>query len=102
MSKFQDYQKFVNNHPSLKAIGNTPIVQLDLPFEIGKAQLFAKCENLNPGGSIKDRPIMTMIVQAILSGKLDKSNFSGSRLSMVMSLLPCFDPEEGKASKPMY
>ena len=73
MSKFQEYQRFVNDHPSLQTIGNTPIVQLDLPFEIGEAQLFAKCENLNPGGSIKDRPVMTMIVHAILSGKLDKS-----------------------------
>jgi len=73
VSKFQEYQRFVNDHPSLQTIGNTPIVQLDLPFEIGEAQLFAKCENLNPGGSIKDRPVMTMIVHAILSGKLDKS-----------------------------
>ena len=71
MSQFQDYQRFINNHLSLKTIGNTPLVQLNLPFEIGEAQIFAKCENLNPGGSIKDRPVMTMIVQAILSGKLE-------------------------------
>ena len=73
MSEFQDYQKFINHHPALKTIGNTPIVQLEMPFDIGEAQLFAKCENLNPGGSIKDRPVMTMIIDAILSGKLTKS-----------------------------
>jgi len=73
VSEFQDYQKFINQHPALKTIGNTPIVQLEMPFDIGEAQLFAKCENLNPGGSIKDRPVMTMIIDAILSGKLTKS-----------------------------
>lgn len=32
-----------------------------------------KLENLNPGGSIKDRPVLRMIANAIIEGKLDKS-----------------------------
>jgi cysteine synthase B len=54
------------------AIGNTPMVKIDLPLDIGQAEVFVKYEHLNPGGSIKDRPIMRMLVEAILSGELTK------------------------------
>lgn len=48
----------------LHAVGNTPMVRLqrigsDLPVEI-----YAKCEFLNPGGSIKDRVAVSMIEDA--------------------------------------
>ena len=59
--------------PPLLAIGNTPMVRVDLGLDIGSAEIFAKCEHLNPGGSIKDRPILKMLVEAILSGVLTKS-----------------------------
>jgi cysteine synthase A len=54
----------------LKAIGHTPIVRLqrighDLPCE-----LYAKCEFLNPGGSIKDRIALRMLEAAEKSGKV--------------------------------
>ena len=57
-------------HPSLLAIGNTPLVQLDMPLDIGDARVSAKYEHLNPGGSIKDRPVLRMLVEAILAGDL--------------------------------
>ena len=38
----------------LDSIGNTPLVELTR-FETGRCRLFAKLENQNPAGSIKDR-----------------------------------------------
>ena len=51
------------------------MVRLDMPLGIGGANIHIKCEHLNPGGSIKDRPVLRMLGEAILSGELtrDKS-----------------------------
>ncbi|MCS7136826.1 MAG: cysteine synthase family protein, partial [Candidatus Caldarchaeum sp.] len=35
-------------------------------------KLYAKCEMFNPGGSVKDRPALYMLLDAIKSGKLTK------------------------------
>lgn len=53
-------------------IGNTPLIQLrhvtqDLPSGV---RVFAKAEHLNPGGSVKDRPALAMILEAERSGGL--------------------------------
>ena len=66
-------QDFINRYPALKAIGNTPLVELDIPqdiADIGEASIYAKFEHLNPGGSIKDRPVLRMLVKAIIDGAL--------------------------------
>jgi cysteine synthase B len=68
----KEYLDFISNHPALLAIGNTPLVRLDLPLDIGDAEIHAKYEHLNPGGSIKDRPVLRMVAEAILSGELTK------------------------------
>ena len=39
----------------LEAIGNTPLVRLNKVTKGVPGELFAKCEFMNPGGSIKDR-----------------------------------------------
>ena len=39
----------------LEAIGKTPIVKLNRIGKTLSCQLYAKCEFLNPGGSVKDR-----------------------------------------------
>ncbi|MEM9597157.1 MAG: cysteine synthase family protein, partial [Acidobacteriota bacterium] len=57
----------------LQCIGKTPVVRLnrigsDLPVE-----LFAKCEFLNPGGSIKDRIAVRMVEELEASGEIDAS-----------------------------
>ena len=65
-------QDFLAMHPALQAIGNTPLVRLDLPLETGDAEIYAKCEHLNPGGSIKDRPVLRMLAEAIMSGELTR------------------------------
>lgn len=60
--------QFKNN--ILEAIGNTPLVRLNRVTKGVKGELFAKCEFLNPGGSIKDRIGKYMIERAEEGGKL--------------------------------
>ena len=66
-------QDFIDKYPALKAIGNTPLVELDIPqdiADIGEASIYAKFEHLNPGGSNKDRPVLRMLAEAIIDGTL--------------------------------
>ena len=72
MPQSKEYTDFLAEHPALLAIGNTPMARLDLPLDVGEAEIHAKFENLNPGGSIKDRPVLRMVVEAILSGALTR------------------------------
>jgi cysteine synthase B len=54
----------------LSAIGNTPLVQLMHLANGSDAQVYAKLEGCNPGGSVKDRPAFYMIRRAEESGEL--------------------------------
>jgi len=55
----------------LKAIGNTPLVELTgLNSKRPEVRVFGKLEGNNPGGSIKDRPAYYMIEAAERSGRL--------------------------------
>ena len=54
----------------LEAIGNTPIVKLDKVGSELRCNLFAKCEYLSPGGSVKDRIGFRMIDEAEKSGQI--------------------------------
>jgi cystathionine beta-synthase len=54
---------------TLELIGNTPMVELTR-FDTGSCRLFAKLENQNPGGSIKDRIGLSMIEAAERDGRL--------------------------------
>ncbi|HEV8429237.1 MAG TPA: cysteine synthase family protein [Pyrinomonadaceae bacterium] len=53
-------------------IGHTPLVRLRLlDAELNEGvQVFAKAEHLNPGGSVKDRAALSMILEGERSGKL--------------------------------
>lgn len=52
-------------------IGDTPIVRLPtFEREVPGVEIWAKCEFMNPGGSVKDRPAYQMIRDAIRSGAL--------------------------------
>ncbi|SLM63297.1 MULTISPECIES: pyridoxal-phosphate dependent enzyme [Dickeya] len=53
----------------LTLIGNTPLLELT-QLDTGPCRLFAKLENQNPGGSIKDRVALSMIEAAERQGKL--------------------------------
>lgn len=52
------------------AIGRTPIVQLTRISEPGMADVWVKIEGMNPGGSIKDRTALGMILDAESRGVL--------------------------------
>jgi len=55
----------------LQAVGNTPLVELDLVRDVTpQARLFAKLEGCNPGGSIKDRPVARMLARALEENRL--------------------------------
>ena len=56
----------------LKAIGNTPMVQLVNLNGNPDVRIFAKLEGANPGGSVKDRPALYMIKKAEESGELTR------------------------------
>jgi len=64
-------------HPGLRVadditqlVGITPILQLKRLTPPGSADVFAKLEYLNPGGSVKDRAAIGMIRRAEEQGKL--------------------------------
>jgi len=50
-------------------IGRTPLVRLK-SFEKPGVKVFAKCEMFNPGGSIKDRPALYIMLEAERKGLL--------------------------------
>lgn len=51
-------------------VGSTPLVRLSRLFPDSPAELWAKLESLNPGGSTKDRPATAMVREALESGRL--------------------------------
>ena len=54
----------------VETIGKTPLVELQKVGNNLKCRLFAKCEFMNPGGSIKDRIAIRMIEKAEQDGKI--------------------------------
>ncbi|MFP5457566.1 MAG: pyridoxal-phosphate dependent enzyme [Bacteriovoracia bacterium] len=54
----------------LQLIGNTPLIKIESLSALTGREIFMKCENFNPGGTIKDRPALHMVVNAILEGVL--------------------------------
>jgi cysteine synthase B len=67
----REFLPFIERCPALGLIGNTPLVRIDLP-EVSKpgVEVYAKVEYFNPGGSIKDRPVLWMLLGAIRDGRL--------------------------------
>jgi cysteine synthase B len=57
----------------LSQIGGTPLVRLArIPEELSGIEIYCKAEYFNPGGSVKDRPALSMILDGERTGKLDK------------------------------
>ncbi len=54
----------------LERIGGTPLVRLCKLVEPGMADVFVKCEHLNPGRSVKDRAALAMIEAAEREGRI--------------------------------
>jgi len=55
---------------ALQLIGNTPLVRLAGPSEATGCEILAKCEFMNPGGSVKDRAALAIIEDAEAQGTI--------------------------------
>ncbi|WP_372682846.1 cysteine--tRNA ligase [Desulfosarcina sp.] len=81
-------------HSILNHIGNTPLVEIRRLNPNPHVRILAKLEYLNPGGSIKDRPALSMIEEGERSGELKPgktvieatSGNTGIGLAMVCSV----------------
>ncbi len=63
----------LSEYPLLQLIGHTPLAKIDLfADELPNVHIYAKVETYNPGGSIKDRPVLRMLTEAITSGELTR------------------------------
>jgi cysteine synthase A len=60
----------VTRPDTLALIGNTPLVRLAGPSAASDAEIFAKCEFMNPGASIKDRAALFIVRDAEQRGLL--------------------------------
>ena len=57
----------------IEQVGNTPLIELSsISKEVKPVQIFAKAEWFNPGGSVKDRAALNMILQGEKSRALTK------------------------------
>src|SRR3989454_1964486 len=67
------YAEFHKKYPALDLIGNTRMVEiLCFKEEFPEVRVYAKAEYTNPGGSLKDRPVRRMLLEALLEGKIGK------------------------------
>jgi cysteine synthase len=57
-------------HSPLDLIGHTPVVRLNRIAGKDDAEIWAKLENFNPGGSVKDRICLAMVEAAEKSGRI--------------------------------
>ena len=57
----------------VEAVGNTPLVRLrHIGREAPGVEIYLKLEYANPGGSVKDRPALQMMQDAIADGRLTR------------------------------
>src|SRR5437868_3513209 len=58
--------------PLLATIGNTPLIRLEkIPLDYPGVEIYGKAEHFNPGGSVKDRAALNMVLDGERSGKLN-------------------------------
>ncbi len=78
----------------LDLVGNTPMVEIKRLNPNPAVRIFAKLEGNNPGGSVKDRPAKSMILNALARGTLKPgmklieptSGNTGIALAMIASV----------------
>lgn len=58
----------------LELIGNTPIVRINKLVKPGMAEILAKVESHNPGGSVKDRICIAMVEEAEKKGLISEGS----------------------------
>ncbi|MRI34866.1 cysteine synthase B [Endozoicomonas sp. OPT23] len=61
----------MTDYPTIEAlIGNTPVVRLQRLASNSSNTILLKLEGNNPAGSVKDRPALSMIIEAEASGRI--------------------------------
>ena len=58
-------EPWLERYPALRAIGETPLLPIRLFSELPGVEVWAKMEHLNPGGSLKDRPVLRTLLGAL-------------------------------------
>ncbi len=58
------------HHSVISLIGNTPLLRLNRVSDETGCEILGKCEFLNPGQSVKDRPALRIVREAEASGAL--------------------------------
>lgn len=66
----QEQTNTVKNKGVLAAIGNTPLLEIESLSRATGCRILAKAENMNPGGSVKDRAALWLIRDAEKRGAL--------------------------------
>jgi cysteine synthase B len=95
----------------LDAIGNTPLLRLrSIERSAPHSRIYAKAEFMNPGGSVKDRPALQIVREALAAGQLSPgktlvdstSGNTGVAYSLVCAALgfPCTLVMPANVSKP--
>lgn len=107
------------DYPTIEAlIGNTPVVRLQRMRGCESNTVLLKLEGTNPGGSVKDRPALSMIQRAEMAGRIQPgdtiieatSGNTGIALAMVAAvkgykmvlIMPDHMTEERKAAMAAY
>jgi cysteine synthase A len=72
MSGRSEIQQRINGLSSL--IGNTPVLEIEFRYRGDKRKIYAKAENLNMTGSIKDRMAFYIIQQSYKNGTLSPND----------------------------
>lgn len=58
----------------IECVGNTPLLRLrKVTAHVPDVEVLVKLEFMNPGGSVKDRPALRMVQDALRDGRLDES-----------------------------
>jgi cysteine synthase B len=75
--------RYASRCPAIALVGGTPIVRVDVfADELPEVEIYAKIESFNPGGSLKDRPVAYMLLDALdkglLAGKTVLDSSSGN------------------------
>jgi S-sulfo-L-cysteine synthase (O-acetyl-L-serine-dependent) len=104
------YREFHERYPALNLIGNSRMAEiLCFKEEFPEVSIYAKAEYANPGGSLKDRPVRRMLLEATIEGKIgngrivldSSSGNAGIAYAMIgaMMKLPIQIVVPGNASK---
>ena len=64
-------ERQVLGNTQLERVGNTPLLRLErISASVPGAQILGKAEWANPGGSVKDRPALNIVLEAERNGQL--------------------------------